>query len=666
MFASLLIANRGEIACRIARTARRLAIRTIAVYSAADAGALHVESCDEAWPIGGADPSESYLNIARIIGAAQQAGAEAIHPGYGFLSENAAFAEACASAGIVFVGPPADAIRAMGSKSAAKVLLEKKGVPLVPGYHGDKQDLNTFAAEAERVGYPVLIKASAGWGGKGMRIVERAADLAAAIAGAKREASKGFADDRLLIEKYLDRPRHIEVQVFADGQGNVVTLFERDCSIQRRHQKVLEEAPAPGMTSDRRHAMGEAAIKVSRAIGYRGAGTVEFIMDRGGTFYFMEMNTRLQVEHPVTEMITGQDLVEWQLRVAAGERLPSAQDQLAITGHAIEVRLYAEDPRSGFLPMTGRIGHFRLPAAGRHVRIDAGVRAGDAIGIHYDPMIAKLIVWDETRDRALRRLVRALNDVQIAGLATNRDFLKALAEHPALAQGEVDTNFIDRHRETLLAQPLPIDNESLTIAALALLLRCEAAADAGAKSSADPHSPWATGRGWRLNDEGHHRVVFRDGETETGVMVHFGRLGHRVELPGATILAQGRLQSDGTLIAALSGHRLQAAVAFEPDAVTVFARGDARRLVVLDPLSLADADEGVDGRLAAPMPGRVVQVLVRPGERVEAGQPLVVLEAMKMEHTIKAPRSGTVATVNYGVGDQVEEGADLAELAEDE
>ncbi|HLY56343.1 MAG TPA: acetyl-CoA carboxylase biotin carboxylase subunit, partial [Stellaceae bacterium] len=460
MFSSLLIANRGEIAVRVMRTARRLGLRTIAVYSEADAKARHVEAADEAWPIGKAPARESYLAIPRIIEAAQRSGAEAIHPGYGFLSENAAFAESCAAAGIVFVGPPADAIRLMGSKSAAKALMERSGVPLVPGYHREDQGLTLLESEAARIGYPVLIKASAGGGGKGMRIVERAEDFAAALASAKREAASAFGDDRVLIERYLTRPRHIEIQVFADSHGNVVSLFERDCSIQRRHQKIVEEAPAPGMDPARRRAMGEAACAAARAVGYRGAGTVEFIAE-GGEFYFMEMNTRLQVEHPVTEAITGQDLVEWQLRVAAGEPLPLRQEELTISGHAIEVRVYAEDPARDFAPSTGLLAHLVEPPQDANTRIDSGVLAGDAISIHYDPMIAKLIVHGRDRDDAVRRLARALGEYEIVGVATNLAFLSAIAAHPAYREAAVDTGFIARHHDELFPAPAPAGQVAL-------------------------------------------------------------------------------------------------------------------------------------------------------------------------------------------------------------
>ncbi len=516
MFDKILIANRGEIACRVIRTARRLGVATVAVYSEADRQALHVELADEAVAVGPAPAAESYLRGERIIEAARRTGAQAVHPGYGFLAENAGFAQACADAGLVFIGPPPDAIRAMGSKSEAKALMEKAGVPVVPGDHGDNQDPKHLAGAAEKIGYPVLIKASAGGGGKGMRRVDDAKDFAAALDGAKRESASAFGDDTVLIEKFVERPRHIEIQVFADGHGNAVHLFERDCSIQRRHQKVVEEAPAPGLDEARRTAMGAAAVEAARAIGYVGAGTVEFIAGPDGDFYFMEMNTRLQVEHPVTEMITGLDLVEWQLRVASGEPLPLGQDDLAIAGHAIEARVYAEDPARGFLPSTGELHHLRPPEEGDGVRWDTGVRAGDAISMHYDPMIAKLIVWSgEGRADAVRRLRRALASCEVAGVTTNLDLLGAIAAHPAFAAGGCDTGFVEQHFDSLVPPPAPPDGSALACAALALELRRREEAAARAAASGDPHSPWHQVNGWRLNDSGRHTLELAvEGETQ--------------------------------------------------------------------------------------------------------------------------------------------------------
>jgi len=658
MFEKLLIANRGEIACRIARTARRLGVATVAVYSEADAGALHVGLADEAYPIGPAPARESYLRIDRIIDVAVRSGATAIHPGYGFLSENADFAQACAQAGIVFVGPPASAIRAMGSKSAAKALMEKAGVPLVPGYHGDEQDGDFLANAAERIGFPVLIKASAGGGGKGMRAVESAPKFAAALAGAKREAASSFGDDRVLIEKYLTRPRHIEMQVFADRQGNVIHLFERDCSIQRRHQKVIEEAPAPGMTAERRRAMGEAAIAAARAVGYVGAGTVEFIAE-GEAFYFMEMNTRLQVEHPVTEMITGLDLVEWQLRVAAGESLPLAQDDVTIRGHAVEARLYAENPARNFLPATGRLDRLRPPREAAAFRIDSGVREGDSVTMHYDPMIAKVIAWGDDRGAALRHLARGLAAYRIAGPATNRDFLVRLLRHPAFAAGEIDTGFIERHRADLIPPPAPAPALALAAASLARLLDDADAAVAAGAAAGDPHSPWHRRDGWRLNGDTYRDLRWRDGEAERCVRVHYRRDGYALDIDDLHVTARAEKELDGDLALTLDGIRTRLAVVRQAAEATVIADDGTWRLHYIDPLAPRAAAAVSGGRLTAPMPGKVAQVLIAAGGAVKRGQPLMVLEAMKMEHTIAAPADGTVDRVHFAPGDLVEEGAEL-------
>lgn len=662
MFHTILIANRGEIACRIARTARRLGIRTVGVYSEADAGALHVALCDEAHLIGPPAARESYLDAGRILAVARASGAEAIHPGYGFLSENAGFAEACAAAGVVFIGPPAAAIRAMGDKSRAKALMEQAGVPLVPGYHGEDQSPAVLAREAAAIGYPVLLKASAGGGGKGMRIVLDAAELEAAAASARREARAAFGDDRLLVERYLERPRHIEVQVFADTHGGVVHLFERDCSVQRRHQKVVEEAPAPGMAPARRREMGAAACAAARAIGYVGAGTVEFIADPTGNFHFMEMNTRLQVEHPVTEFVTGQDLVEWQLRVAAGEPLPATQEALEINGHAFEARIYAEDPTRDFLPATGTLDHLQLPAEDAHVRLDTGVRSGDTISPHYDPMLAKLIVWGEDRDDALRRLRRALGESHAVGVTTNLGFLRDLAAHPAFARGELDTGFIDRHRAELFQPSAPVPDRVLAIAALAELLRVEARAGACRALSRDPWSPWHAVTGWRLNDDNHHTLAFLDGEHEVTVNTHF-RPGHYLlELPGGPMAVRGEATGDGAVLADLDGVRVRAGVVRVGETLDILCNGASHRLRVHDPVAATLPAEGGGGGLTAPMPGTIIAVLVETGEPVRRGAPLLVMEAMKMEHTITAEADGVVDVIRYAVGDQVQEGAELLVL----
>jgi 3-methylcrotonyl-CoA carboxylase alpha subunit len=665
MFRKILIANRGEIACRVIRTARRMGVSTVAVYSDADAASRHVAMADEAVRIGPAPVRESYLRADAIIAAAKATGAEAIHPGYGFLSENAEFADALATAGLVFIGPPASAIRAMGLKGAAKALMQEAKVPVVPGYHGDNQDYEFLLKEAERIGWPVLIKAVAGGGGKGMRRVDAASEFKAALAGAQREGANAFGNDRVLLEKYLVKPRHIEIQVFADRQGNAVHLFERDCSVQRRHQKVLEEAPAPDMPPAMRQAMGQAAVNAAKAIGYVGAGTVEFIADvsdglKPDRFYFMEMNTRLQVEHPVTEMITGQDLVEWQLQVAAGGVLPLRQDELRIEGHAVEARIYAEDPNRNFLPSVGKLHRLRPPAENAHVRVDTGVREGDSVTPFYDPMIAKLIVWDQDRRSALRRLGQALAEYQIAGVTTNTAFLIALAGHPAFGAGDLDTGFIERFRADLIPPVSGADATALTLAALAVVLerRSKRTAPAG-----DPWSPWAAVNGWRMNDQGYDELVFRDGENDITLRVEYAAEGAiRVHGPELSVLASGELGPDGSLEAVLDERRMKVGVVRLGADLVLLRPGHAQKLTLIDPRAAGDMDEVAGGALTAPMPGKVVQVLVAEGAEVEKGQALMVLEAMKMEHTIAAPARGKVAKLHFNAGDQVSEGATLLSL----
>ncbi len=672
-FAKLLIANRGEIACRVICTARKLGIATVAVYSAADRGALHVEMADEAWPIGPAPARESYLNIAAIVAAARASGAQAVHPGYGFLSENAGFAAACEKAGLIFVGPPASAMRAMGSKAVAKTLMAQAGVPVVPGYHGDEQGPAYLFDQARRIGFPVLIKASSGGGGRGMRVVGEAGDFAAALAAARREAEGAFGDDRVLLEKYLTRPRHIEVQVFADRHGHAIHLFDRDCSIQRRHQKVIEEAPAPDLNEERRRAMGEAAIAAARAVGYVGAGTVEFIAE-AGKFYFIEMNTRLQVEHTVTEAVTGLDLVEWQLRVAAGEALPLGQRDLVAQGHAIEARLYAEDPARGFLPQTGVLHRLRLPPPGL-ARVDTGVRQGDRVTPDYDAMIAKIVAWGADRPAAIRRLRRALAETAVLGLSTNLGFLARLAADPEFAAGAVDTGFIERRRETLiprLASPhRPAPEEALAAAAL-WRLAARAAADAViAASAADPHSPWGCRDGWRLGGRAHQDVVFRDGAEEWAVTATIvqgsSTAGEwRLQLADRTFVAAGAAEPDGSFALVLDGVRRRVVVMADGPETAVFIDGDSWRLVEIDPLAAPPGEAAAGGLLTAPMPGRVTRLMVEAGSRVGRGQPLITIEAMKMEHTIAAPADGVVERVRFAVGDMVEEGAELIALARPE
>lgn len=661
---SILIANRGEIAARVIRTARRMGIRTIAVYSDADTNSLHVQLADEAVAIGPTPARESYLRGDVILAAAKAAGADAIHPGYGFLSENAGFAEQVAKAGLVFIGPPASAIRAMGSKSAAKALMETAGVPLVPGYHGEDQSLAILRDSAERIGYPVLIKASAGGGGKGMRVVNSASDLEASINSAKRESLNAFGDDRLLIEKYLTRPRHIEVQVFADNSGETVYLFERDCSIQRRHQKVVEEAPAPGMTAERRAAMGKAAVDAARAVGYVGAGTVEFIAE-GDQFFFMEMNTRLQVEHPVTEAITGQDLVEWQIRVARGEALPLKQAELKIDGHAIEVRLYAEDPQRDFLPQTGRIAHLTLPDQHKNaiagVRVDTGVQTGADITIHYDPMIAKIITFGADRAEAIARMRAALAATEVTGLNTNRSFLLAIASHPAFADAELDTGFIARHHDVLLPAPKPASNEILAIAAYAFL-RHEQQRQQQQADAADPYSPWGHGWGWRLGHHSHADLVLLDGEHRITLRADFTRDGLNIVTPEKSVNISGSKGNDGSYRLNVDSRQCNARVLIGGHTMTVFVDGGEYHLRYVDPRLAVSTDAANAGHLVAPMPGVVASLAVKVGDKVEKGAALIVVEAMKMEHTIVAPYDGTVKVIHYAVGDQVAEGKDLLEL----
>ncbi|MGO1121119.1 ATP-binding protein [Rhodovibrionaceae bacterium A322] len=666
MFKSLLVANRGEIACRIIKTARRMGLRTIAVYSEADAQAAHVDLADEAYLIGPAAAAESYLRIEKILEVAAFSGADAIHPGYGFLSENADFAEACAQAGVIFVGPPASAIRAMGSKSEAKAIMGSASVPLVPGYHGDNQDPAFLLKESEAIGFPVLIKASAGGGGKGMRVVHKAEDFQAELEGAQREARASFGDDQVLVEKYLTQPRHIEVQVFADSLGQAVSLFERDCSVQRRHQKVLEEAPAPGMTEDKRREMGEAAVAAAQAIGYQGAGTVEFIAE-GEHFYFMEMNTRLQVEHPVTELITGQDLVEWQLRVANGEGLPLSQEELTITGHAFEARLYAEDPARDFLPATGLLSHLVFPPEDDHLRIDTGVRQGDSVSAFYDPMIAKVIVWDENRDAALSRLSQALAKTEVVGVTTNRDLLWALADHPAFAAADLDTGFIGKHDEVLLAPPQAPGEEVLALAALAECLRRDREARRQAERSGDAHSPWHLTNGWQMNEDTQRPLLFKQEEADYPLVLHYRAQGRKhaeleVELWDRLIKASAEDLGQGRLLANLDGRQFRASAVWQGEDLTLFVDGRSYQLHLFNALEAVGEDEAVGGQLRAPLSGKIIAVSVAEGQQVQAGDTLMLLEAMKMEHAIVAGEDGQVTSLFYGVGDQVDEGAELLAL----
>jgi 3-methylcrotonyl-CoA carboxylase alpha subunit len=668
MFTKILIANRGEIACRVAATARRFSVRTVAVYSDADADARHVRACDEAVRVGESAARDSYLRAERIVTAALATGAQAVHPGYGFLSENAAFAQACADAGLVFIGPPPAAIAAMGNKSAAKALMEKAGVPLVPGYHGSDNDAGFLAGQAARIGYPVLIKASSGGGGKGMRRVDRSEDFAAALAACQREAQSSFGDASVLVERYVTRPRHIEIQVFADAHGRCIHLFERDCSVQRRHQKVLEESPAPGLCARQRAEMGAAAVAAARAVGYVGAGTVEFIAEPGDDasgselrFYFMEMNTRLQVEHPVTEAVTGLDLVEWQLRVAAGEPLPLAQEAISMRGHAIEARICAENPDADFLPSTGTLHVVRWPA---HVeferhdslpRVDSGVREGDAITPHYDPMIAKLIVWGENRAQALARLDAALRDSHLMGPATNVAFLRSVVASRAFASADLDTALITREHAALF-EAAPLAPEIAAAAVLAHVL----AADAQQEDA----DPWSRRDGWRVVGEAQRGLALRLGDRLLAVRLSRARGGSmQLHVDGATHDFAARPLGDGQHDLLLAGRRLAVSVYAHGRRFAVFSDPGQALLTEIDPLANTAAAAGVDGRLTAPMPGRVIGFLAAAGERVRRGQALAVMEAMKIEHTLHAPRDGVVAALLYAVGDQVAEGGELLRLA---
>ncbi|TIM87729.1 acetyl/propionyl/methylcrotonyl-CoA carboxylase subunit alpha [Mesorhizobium sp.] len=651
MFARILIANRGEIACRVIRTARKMGVRTVAVYSDADAKSLHVAMADEAVHIGASPVGESYLRGDKIVAAALAAGAEAIHPGYGFQSENPDFVDQVTAAGLVFIGPSAASIRAMGLKDAAKRLMEKAGVPVVPGYHGEAQEIVLLASKAREIGYPVLIKARAGGGGKGMRRVEHPDDFSEALSGARREAKAAFGDDRVLVEKYIDKPRHIEVQVFGDSFGNVVYLYERDCSAQRRHQKVIEEAPAPGMTPALRKAMTEAAVKAAKAINYSGAGTIEFIVDasqglKADRFWFMEMNTRLQVEHPVTEMVTGIDLVEWQLRVASGEKLPKTQSEITFSGHAFEARIYAEDAAKGFLPATGTLHHLKFPDSapeGASMRIETGVRAGDAISPFYDPMIAKLIVHGKSRQAALEALGIALSQTEIAGSTVNTAFLAALAADADFSAGDVDTGLIGRHQQALTAVPPP-SSEIVAAAAFAA---------SGAGTQAPSNDPWSSLAGYSHFHTVPRRTRLRYGDDEIVALVSV-RPDKRFQ-----VALDAPYDSASPL-----DLRAAPRLARWPGHVTVFSGAIGYSFAVPDPLARADEIAAGSDSLRAPMPGLVKLVRAARGEAVIKGQPLLILEAMKMEHTISATHDGTIAEI-AAEGAQVTDGTVLVRFAEE-
>eukprot|EP01133_Synstelium_polycarpum_P014582 gene14582-17242_t len=654
----ILIANRGEIACRVMRTAQKKGVKTVAVYSEADKNSMHVAMADEAYCIGPAPAKDSYLRSDKIMEIAKLSGAQAIHPGYGFLSENADFADLCERENIVFIGPPSSAIKAMGSKSASKDIMIKANVPTIPGYHGEDQAFETLRSEAKKIGYPVLIKAVMGGGGKGMRIVESEEGLADGIDSSKREAKASFGDDRVLVEKYLVHPRHVEIQVFADRHGNCVHLFERDCSVQRRHQKVIEEAPAPHLSEELRKKMGDAAVAAAKAVGYVGAGTVEFILSADGTFFFMEMNTRLQVEHPITEMITRQDLVEWQLKVAESQTLPLTQDQLAIHGHAFEARIYAENPDSDFMPGTGKLVHLSTPVPSDTLRVETGVRQGDEVSVYYDPMIAKLVVWDTDRDKALRYLRNALEEYHIVGLNTNISFLKRLSAHPAFIAGEVETGFIPMHKANLMAPPKPMSDDSLVLAVLAIVLE-------ESKQSLLNNflsSPWGTSNGFRMNSSQERIFKFIQKETKLNVPVVYNRDGsYTMTMPsGKQMNVTGKLRDDGLMNAHINDRFYSGIRAVQnKNTLVVFNDGASFELELPVEVASKSGDAG-SGSLLSPMPGKITKILVSVGDLVKKGQPILLMEAMKMEHTIRAPADGKVESLPYSLNEIVEDKKVLA------
>ena len=679
MFKKILIANRGEIACRVASTARQMGIATVAVYSDADRHAAHVKACDEAIYIGGSEPSQSYLRADAIIEAAKKTGAEAIHPGYGFLSENGRFVEACHQAGIKFIGPSAAAMEAMGSKSAAKALMEKAGVPLVPGYHGDNQDPDFLHQQADSIGYPVLIKASAGGGGKGMRIVNSSDEFIGMLESCKREAINSFSNDHVLIERYVTKPRHIEIQVFGDELGNYVYLFERDCSVQRRHQKVIEEAPAPGMTEERRRAMGEAAVNAARAVNYVGAGTVEFIAEQDGTFYFMEMNTRLQVEHPVTEMITGYDLVEWQLRIANNEAIPVQQEDLSINGHAIEVRIYAENPDNDFLPSIGLLSHLDFPShlsfVNAPVRVDSGISQGDRISPFYDPMIAKLIVWGVDREQAIARMRQALLETHIIGLHTNVPFLYRLMINSSFVSADLDTGLIEKNQASLFPPAQKLSIKALGYAAASYLAKHGLKNSRAAQNTATSYvDPWDSSDYWRSRQSAGTSITVADDSAQYLVTIKQRSTDDWIlDVDGTEhdltweVTSTADSQDNYEINLGLNGTLSKGKVVLNGEELYLYTQDGQTRLSIPD--SLAHAGEGDDvggGGLTAPMPGKVINIQVNVGDKVEQGQVLVVMEAMKMEHSITASTGGVVEEIFFAVGEQVTEGAELIQLNTDE
>ena len=661
MFERVLIANRGEIACRVIRTCRRLGIHTIAVYSEADAEAQHVRLADEAWPIGGPRPADSYLRGDAILEVARKTGAQAIHPGYGFLSENTGFARNCQEAGIVFIGPDPASIDAMGSKAAAKALMEGHHVPLVPGYHGENQDVAYLADKARKTGFPLMIKAASGGGGKGMRIVRSESEFADALASAQREAANAFGDTRVILERYVEHPRHIEFQVFGDRHGNIIHLNERECSAQRRYQKVLEETPSPFLDDVRRQAMGAAAVAAAKAVNYVGAGTVEFIVGQDGEFFFMEMNTRLQVEHPVTEETLGLDLVEWQLRVADGQSLPLSQDQIHARGHAIEVRLYAEDPEQHFLPSSGKLLRLRLPTPSRHVRLDGGVIEGDTVTIFYDPMIAKLIVYDIDRTQALQRLRDALAQCEIVGPKSNIAFLERLAGHPAIVEGRIDTGYLDRHLDEFLGGDAEPSARVLFAAATAALLHDERHVHA---DTSDPYSPWAQSDAWRIGHAGKRIIALSWRDTRIEVQAHGHGGDYHLSYGDAVTEVRGARLDGDILSARFDGQSRRLPTQAHAERVLLHDEQGVRySLLRASTFAWASREGGGGNQVIAPMPGRIVLVKAQPGDTVEEGQELLVMEAMKMELALKAPRAGTIDAVNAAQGDFVEADAVLVRFA---
>ena len=654
-FRSLLIANRGEIAVRVIRTARAMGLRTVAVYSEADHGAMHVAMADEAVLLGPARARDSYLNIERVIEAARQTGAEAVHPGYGFLSENAGFATACLDAGLVFVGPTAEMMTAMGSKSGSKALMEKAGVPLVPGYHGEAQDEATLAKAADKIGFPLLVKASAGGGGRGMRVVRSAAELAGAIVSAKREAKAAFGDDRMLIEKYVDNPRHIEVQIIGDSHGNLLSLFERECTLQRRHQKVIEEAPSPTLDPTRREAVCAAARKAAAAVNYVGAGTIEFVSD-GKEVFFIEMNTRLQVEHPVTELVTGIDLVEWQLRVAFGEALPLKQDQIRLNGHAIEARVYAENPAKNFMPFVGKIRTWRLPESSNGLRIDAGYRAGDAVSPYYDAMLAKMIAWAPTRQAAIERLNRGLEQTDVRGIVTNIPFLSALVTHPSVAANTIDTGFIERELKTLAPAP-PVAGDLELAAAVAAIVGEEQKA-----AQAEPKSPWQT-FGWMPVGRRQREFTFRQGQVALQMAtLRYGNGPSTLSIGEREFAFAITRTDDDTFDLTLDGMKSRVVAVVEGHEIYLRTRNGRFELHWVDPFGGETEEQAGEDRIVAPLPGTVVALLAEEGATLEKGAPILTLEVMKMEQTLRAPFAGVLKAIKCKVGDIVQEGVELAEV----